>query len=526
MGRANVLQALGEGEYVIGIDYGTPELSARIDQINQEIASLEAQSLQAQAELAAIDGDAAAALAALDAAIAVLNAASGDDLEPAVDAVNRAAVDVAQATQRRGDVRSQIATFTLRIADLQGRAAQLASQGILEIKQTWCVDYTIEAEGEVSTIEINGEQPTILVAPGGDPTVIGDGEMRNPLAMSAAATYYNAAILPGWQKFEPTYRTGVLTAIDREANTGAVDLDTANSSAQNLPINQSSTLQDVVFEYLTCNNRAFSVGDEVVVMFEGQRWDQPKIIGFVSNPKACGPPRVIIPLIFNGEILREVTPPGGRPGGGDGGAMLLDLQWSEYVSGSILVPMPGDTPPPFWDAAIYPSLATTVLFGFSMDAAPAGLITSNAQFGGLGSFTFDEDYRLAGSYPTITTVVPPEFQTSRIFPRLGGAGFESEDFVFISFDEFSITGFEQQSRIYIDPVDTEENQAAITEIAAALSRYFSGIPSSITVTDPDGSNPIQYDFDRFYGGIESWPDYDNFPSTFGGLALGYRLPSG
>jgi hypothetical protein len=102
--------------------------------------------------------------------------------------------------------------------------------------------------------------------------------------------YFNAAILPGWQKFFPTYRLGVITNIDTAADEADVLLDDALSSAQGLNINQADVLRDVPIEYLDCNAAAFEEGDRVVVKFESQDWDQPKIIGFEKEPRSCGLP--------------------------------------------------------------------------------------------------------------------------------------------------------------------------------------------------------------------------------------------
>lgn len=38
---------------------------------------------------------------------------------------------------------------------------------------------------------------------------------------------------------------------------------------------------------MTCNAKAFEEGDEVVVQFESQSWEKPRVIGFLSNPKPC-----------------------------------------------------------------------------------------------------------------------------------------------------------------------------------------------------------------------------------------------
>jgi hypothetical protein len=46
-------------------------------------------------------------------------------------------------------------------------------------------------------------------------------------------------------------------------------------------------LKDVPIEYMECNASAFIDGDEVIVEFTDQSWDNPKIIGFKENPTEC-----------------------------------------------------------------------------------------------------------------------------------------------------------------------------------------------------------------------------------------------
>jgi hypothetical protein len=38
---------------------------------------------------------------------------------------------------------------------------------------------------------------------------------------------------------------------------------------------------------MTCNADAFEVGDRVVVEFIGQDWENPRVVGFLDNPKRC-----------------------------------------------------------------------------------------------------------------------------------------------------------------------------------------------------------------------------------------------
>jgi len=49
----------------------------------------------------------------------------------------------------------------------------------------------------------------------------------------------------------------------------------------------STKLTAVPIEYQFCNSTAFTDGDEVVIKFEGQDFNQPKVVGFRSNPAAC-----------------------------------------------------------------------------------------------------------------------------------------------------------------------------------------------------------------------------------------------
>jgi hypothetical protein len=117
--------------------------------------------------------------------------------------------------------------------------------------------------------------------------VISDGFLLAREIMSPAQAYFNAAILPGWQKFKPTYRWGTITAINYDADTANVTVASATSSARSLNVNQGTSLVNVPVEYLDCDADAFEVGDRCVVQFVGQDWSDPRVIGFLDNPKPC-----------------------------------------------------------------------------------------------------------------------------------------------------------------------------------------------------------------------------------------------
>jgi len=188
-------------------------------------------------------------------------------------------------------------------ADTEKQKSRLQAIQITESKTVWCTDYTTEAEGEVATIEIDGEQPGILIAPGAPPHDTSYGTLYDRMVVTPEAAFLNGAILPGWQKYSPTYRVGQIADIDRENDLCTVYLDDATSSAQGLDINQASALFDVPIDYMTCNSAAFENWDRVVVKFEGQTWSNPKVIGFESEPKKCGPDLVAV-LVVRDAYLR------------------------------------------------------------------------------------------------------------------------------------------------------------------------------------------------------------------------------
>lgn len=157
----------------------------------------------------------------------------------------------------------------------------------------WCADATEDAEGTVGTIEVNGEfgaQDSILVvAPQEVLPTLQAGAIVSREVQSGHQVYFNAAILPGWQKHQPTYRAGKIRTIDRAANTCTVDLDAARSSAQALDINQAMTLTGVPVRYMSCDAAAFEDDDRVIVEFQEQDWARPVVIGFVERPRPCEP---------------------------------------------------------------------------------------------------------------------------------------------------------------------------------------------------------------------------------------------
>lgn len=268
----------------------------------------------ASAALAAVQGDPfatpeekSAAQDALTAANAAYKAAQ-DAVPAALDAYTAAAKALAEAKKNTAPLRLMLDALKSRQAQLVKDLAKFNALILTETKAAWCADYTEDATGDVATIEIPGEDKIVLIAPAAPAHVSAtDGLLTAREVQTPEQVFFNAAILPGWQKFKPTYRRGTITAINTGADTADVTLDTTDkSSAQQLVINQTPTLSSVPVEYMTCNSGAFVVGDKCVVKFTAQDWDQPKIIGFVDNPKRCNWPCVHASPFYYRYIIENV----------------------------------------------------------------------------------------------------------------------------------------------------------------------------------------------------------------------------
>ncbi len=295
MGKAKVVSGGPDGKYTIEMDYGAAVRDARVAELTTRITELSAQVTAAQAKYdaqEAIVGD------LRDAANLAIEAyAQAVQLEPhgKHEALARKAQEAVTAV-----VKGEGVAGALRgpLEDLKAlkKAAELAKTGLQattleEVRaNVWCVDLTESAAvgAEVATIEVPGENQSVLIAPGCVAPVAGDGVLAARELMSPEQVFWNAAVLPGWQKWKPTYRKAQITAISDD-ETVTLAMDSATSSAQRLDVNQTQTLENVPVQYMECDAAAFDVGDRVVVMFEGMNWASPKVIGFVEEPIACNP---------------------------------------------------------------------------------------------------------------------------------------------------------------------------------------------------------------------------------------------
>ena len=291
MGRGTIVSAQGEGLYTISLDYGESLIEQIKTRLQAVIDSYTAGITEQESLLAAHQAVENNFDVLQEAAITAFRNSTPENYNANLQALAEITKDLLRQKIQTEKYERKIAFYNLQKSNTETKLAEYTALVVTEQKSIWCVDYTPAATGDVSTVEINAEQPLSMIAPGAELNA-SYGLMTAREALSSEAVYYNAALLPGWQKFSPTYRVGTLTSIDRLNDTCTVSLDAAASSAQNLDINQATTLSSVPIEYMTCNSAAFTTWDRVVVKFENQDWESPKVIGFEDNPRACFPYRL------------------------------------------------------------------------------------------------------------------------------------------------------------------------------------------------------------------------------------------
>jgi len=201
MGKGEIISSLGGGEYSVKLIY------AARDRITNQIATINAQ-------------------------IAALN----DRLAEMEDGIEKTLVELQIATLEKSKD-----YYTINMPADPTIAA-------------WCTDHSDGLAGSVGTIEIPGERDEVLIRPGFmDDAVFDadrDGQLQPTIGALVASFMYNLMLLPGWQKFLPTYRLGtiVVDSINFSAHTCDICLDPAYSSQQNMDVNRSQDFSDCDFE--------------------------------------------------------------------------------------------------------------------------------------------------------------------------------------------------------------------------------------------------------------------------------------
>lgn len=291
MGRATIIGGGTNGLFTVEVDYGKAARDALVFVLSLRIAEQTALIAEqtVRVDQAAADTAAARELASIAVRDYALEATAnpGGNHSALVAAVTRLTVDAARLAAIEAQLRVKRDLLKADRTEQQREKGRLESAVVSATKSAWCVDLTESAAGTVATVDIPGEDQALLLAPGCRAPMAADGKLLAREVMTPAQAFFNAAVLPGWQKWKPTYRKGTITALNKSTSLASVALDAATSSAAGLGVNRSSSLSNVPVVYMTCNAEVFEVGNRVVVEFVGMAQESPRVIGFVSNPKSC-----------------------------------------------------------------------------------------------------------------------------------------------------------------------------------------------------------------------------------------------
>lgn len=293
MGRATIVSGGTDGRYVIRMDYGEELKTRLLEALSLALAQLDTKISEQQGEIdlaqAAEDAQEAKYLAAVDLFISQHPFFAPGSPRPDDRAVIFELENLRKLQAKHRPLRDRLVAMKYERAQLYKRIAYWNNFVPTETRPAWCADLTEDAApgAVVATADIPGETALIVIAPGARAPAAEDGQLMAREVMSPEQAFWNAAVLPGWQKEKPTYRWGTITALDQDADTCSVSLADAVSSARRLNVNKVTTLANVPIVYMSCNSGPFEVGSRVVVKFEGQSWDSPTVVGFLDNPRPC-----------------------------------------------------------------------------------------------------------------------------------------------------------------------------------------------------------------------------------------------
>jgi hypothetical protein len=293
MGKAQIIEALGEGRYTIRILEARERAEAIKGQALSRISAINAEISDLDAQIAAAQNDVDAAVTAEQNGIEQYRQEMANDGESTID-LSALARAVLEAALKRDRLRTQQSTKELLLASDRALIERINALPPLREIQAWCADYTDDLSCEVATAEVPGEIGKVIIKPGAvneangltgnEWSPVNDGAIQPALSSTPAGAFYNLAMFPGWQKWRPTYRIGTITAL--EGSTCRVSIDSETSSQQGLNVNAQTVYDSVPILYMECNGSVFSEGDRVLVAFAGNI-DTPVVVGFEKEPRAC-----------------------------------------------------------------------------------------------------------------------------------------------------------------------------------------------------------------------------------------------
>lgn len=300
MAKGKIISGGPGGSYSVAVQYDVAAINARLLALQQRASQAQIDLSEAQNTLADIESERDALVAEQN---LLIDALQDDPTTDELKALNEKSAELIAKSAQIGKQSVIVKSLTLEILSNQKEQARLSAAPESVPVDAWCADYSLGLAGDVALVEIpGGDRKThIQIRPGYVDNAayaqMRDGMLRRPYADIAAATTYNLAMFPGWQRWMPRYRRGTITAVDTNADTCDVSIDDEWSDHQGLSLSYTGAYADVPIVYMDCHSAVFEVGDRVLVEFGNQdketpeaNWDHGNVavIGFLENPKPCG----------------------------------------------------------------------------------------------------------------------------------------------------------------------------------------------------------------------------------------------
>jgi chorismate mutase len=211
MGRATIVEHLGDALYKVQIHRDSQRVRAVIDKWVAEADSIDAQCVELEAEGSELEAAAAEAKADYEQA----QVASEDQAE-----VNRLLGEYLSALAEWEAVANKLFGLQAHARHLRNKASNMEAELAPREDEAWCSTYTTDLEPgqEVATIEVarqGDDYPYHVIAPEGRQPTPDDGQMRSVMSMTPAQTFLNYALWTGAVKWMPRYREGVVYDVDK-----------------------------------------------------------------------------------------------------------------------------------------------------------------------------------------------------------------------------------------------------------------------------------------------------------------------
>lgn len=314
MSKAIITANYGDTSYRVRWQHNTRYAEQQKNALAQRLIDFVQQILDAELKVANIQAEADAVAVKINAAIVA--AQGSPDPETTTPLVR----ELAEINARKATAAADAARLKMQRAgaarlktSIENAIARDNSNSQFTV---WCSDFTddLPVGAEVNIVLVPAERsgatlniyPAYESFPSGKAGKAADfslseGWLVSAYSMTPEACFWNWAMLPGWQRWRPTFRHATITAIDKIAHTCDLDLDAARSSVrryfgglartQGLNVNRDNSapmrLSSVPIRYMMCDSAAFEVNDTVIVKFTDQDWTNPVVRGFKGQPKPC-----------------------------------------------------------------------------------------------------------------------------------------------------------------------------------------------------------------------------------------------